>query len=142
MAGLLLIGVLVLVIALYLAERFLKARAQARRLQDMNHRLGAVTARVDEQQAQKRARAQAREALTNVMPAINRPPLSLPGVPARPKPSCERPSPADHGTGGRNTGGRNTGGKSTGGRSTGSRPARRGGRTSDHPVRASERRGA
>ena len=137
MAGLLLVGVLVLVIALYLAERFLKARARARRLADMNDRLGAVTARVDKQQAQKRQRAQAREALTNVMPANNRPPLSLPGVPARSKPSCERPSSADHGTSGRNTGGR-----STGGRGTGSRLARRGGRTGDHPVRASERRGA
>jgi hypothetical protein len=123
MAGLLLVGVLVLVIALYLAERFLKARARARRLQDMNDRLGAVTARVDKQQAQKRERAQAREALTNVMPAINRPPLSLPGVPARAKPSCERPSSADHGSGGRPAG----------------RPARRGARTGDHPVRASER---
>jgi hypothetical protein len=132
MTGLLLAGVLILVIALYLAERFLKARAKARRLQDMNDRLGAVTARVDKQQAQKRERAQAREALTNVMPAISRPPLSLPGVPAQSKPSCERPSSADHGTGGRNTGGRNTG----------SRPARRGGRTGDHPVRASERHGA
>jgi len=136
MAGLLLVGVLVLVIALYLAERFLKARAQARRLHDMNDRLGAVTARVDEQQAQKRARAQAREALTNVMPAINRPPLGLPGVPARPKPSCERPGSADHGASSRNTGSRNTGGRGSGGR-----PARRSGRTGDHPVRASERPG-
>ena len=136
MTGLLLVGVVVLVIALYLAERFLKARAQARRRHEMNDRLSAATARVDEQQAQKRSQAQAREALTNVMPAIKRPPLSLPGVPAqspaRSKPSCERPSPADHGSGGR----------STGGRSTGSRLARRGGRTGDHPVRASERRGA
>lgn len=123
MAGLLLVGVLVLVIALYLTERFLKARARARRLQDMNDRLGAVTARVDKQQAQKRERAQAREALTNVMPAIKRPPLSLPGVPARAKPSCERPSSADHGSGGRPAG----------------RSARRGARTGDHPVRASER---
>jgi hypothetical protein len=142
MAGLLLIGVLVLLIALYLAERLLKARAKARRLQDMNDRLGAVAARVDKQQAQKRERAQAREALTNVMPAINRPPLSLPGVPAQAKPSCERASSADRGTGGRNTGSRSTGGKSTGGHSTGGRPARRGGRTGDHPVRASERHGA
>ena len=127
MTGLLLVGVLVVLIALYLAERFLKARAQARRLQEMNDRLGAVTARVDEQQARKRAQSQAREALTNVMPAINRPPLSLPGVPApgpaRAKPACERPSSADHGSGGRPA----------------ARPARRGGRTGDHPVRASER---
>lgn len=124
MVGLLLVGVIVLVIALYLAERFVKARAQARRLQEMNDRLSAATARVDEQQAQKRARAQAREALTNVMPAINRPPLSIPGMshgPAQSRPSRERP-----GTGERKA----------------ARPARRGGRTGDHPVRASERHGA
>jgi type II secretory pathway pseudopilin PulG len=115
MAGLLIVGVVVVVIALYLAERFLKARAQARRLEEMNERLGAVTARVDEQQAEKRAASRASAELTNVMPAINRPPLSLPGVPphgkARAKPSRER-------------------------------PARHGGRTGDHPVRTSERRGA
>jgi len=137
MAGLLLVGVVVVLIALYLAERFLKARAQARRLREMNDRLGAVTARVDEQQAQKQARATASAALTNVMPAINRPPLSLPGMPAhgpaRAKPSCDRPGSADHGTGGRGTGGR---------------AARRGARTGDrslsgdHGVRASERHGA
>jgi hypothetical protein len=124
MAGLLLVGVVVLVIALYLAERFLKARAQARRRHEMNDRLEAATARVDEQQAKKRAKETASAALTNVMPAINRPPLSLPGVetggPARSKPSCERPGTGEHKTG---------------------RLTRRG-RTGDHPVRASKRRGA
>ncbi len=136
MAGLLIVVVVVALIALYLAERFLKARAQARRLQDMNDRLGAVTARVDRQQAKKRSQAQAREALTNVMPAINRPPLSLPDVPspgqARSKPSRDRPSSADHGSGDRPAG----------------RPARRAARTGDpsgsgdHRVPATERRGA
>ncbi len=124
MTGLLLVGVVVLVIALYLAERFLKARAQARRLHEMNDRLSAATARVNEQQAQKRAKERASAALTNVMPAINRPPLSLPGMephgPARSKPSR----------------GRGTGEHKT------ARPARRGGRTGDHQVRASQRRGA
>jgi hypothetical protein len=130
MAGLLLVGVIVVLIALYLAERYLKARAQARRLREMNDRLGAVTARVDQQQAKKHAQAQASAALTNVMPAINRPPLSLPGVPARgparSKPSRERPGATDHGSGSRPAG----------------RSGRRGGRTGDHPVRASERHGA
>ena len=133
MTGLLLVGVAVLVIALYLAERFLKARARARRLREMDGRLSAATARVDEQQAKKRATAKASAALTNVMPAINRPPLSLPGMepagPARSKPSSERPGSADHGTASPATGSRPG-------------PARRGGRTGDHPVRASERRGA
>ena len=135
MTGLLLVGVVVvLVIALYLAERFLKARAQARRRLEMNDRLEAATARVDVQQARKRAQARASAELTNVMPAINRPPLSLPGMetpgPARSKPSRERPGAADH---------------AAGSPATGSRPgraARRGGRTGDHPVRASEQRGA
>ena len=126
MTGLLLVGVVVLVIALYLAERFLKARAQARRLHEMNDRLSAATARVDEQQAQKRAKEKASAELTNVMPAINRPPLSLPGMethgPARSKLSRGRPP----GTGEHKA----------------ARQARRGGRTGDHPVRASERHGA
>ena len=124
MTGLLIVGVVAVVIALYLAERFLKARAQARRRQEMNDRLSAATARVDQQQAQKRAKEKASAALTNVMPAINRPPLSLPGVPAdgpaRSKPSRERP-----GTGERKA----------------ARAARRGGQTGDHPVRTSERSG-
>jgi type II secretory pathway pseudopilin PulG len=125
MTGLLLVGVVVLVIALYLAERFLKARSQARRLHEMNDRLAAATARVDQQQAQKRAKEKASAALTNVMPAINRPPLSLPGAepdgPARSKPFRGRSGTGEHKT---------------------ARPARRGGRTGDHPVRASDRHGA
>jgi type II secretory pathway pseudopilin PulG len=130
MAGLLIVGVVVAVIALYLADRFIKARAQARRLRDMDGRLAAAAARVDEQQAEKRAVARASAELTNVMPAINRPPLSLPDMPARgparSKPSCERPAPADHGTHSPATG----------------RPGRRGGRTGDHGSRPSERSGA
>ena len=122
MTGLLIVGVLVLVIALYLAERLLKARAQARRRQEMDDRLSAATARVDEQQAQKRAKEKASAELTNVMPAINRPPLSLPGMeagdPAQAKPSRDRPGTGEH--------------KSA-------RSGRRSGRTGDHPVRPSER---
>jgi type II secretory pathway pseudopilin PulG len=115
MAGLLIVVVVVAVVALYLADRFLKARAQARRLREIDNRLTAAAARVDEQQAEKRAAARASAALTNVMPAISRPPLSLPGVPdrgpGRPKPSCER-------------------------------PGRRAGRSGDHGPRPSERSGA
>jgi hypothetical protein len=123
--GLLLVGVVAVVIALYLAERFLKARAQARRLHEMNDRLTAATVRVDEQQARKQAKEKDSAALTNVMPAINRPPLSLPGVetrgPARSKPSRGRSGTGEHKT---------------------ARPSRRGGRTGDHQVRPSERHGA
>ncbi len=130
MAGLLIVGVVAAAIALYLADRFLKARAQARRLREINDRLTAAAARVDEQQAQKQAQARASAALTNVMPAINRPPLSLPGVPARgparARPSCERPAPAEHGTHSPAAG----------------RPGRRAARTGDHGPRPSERHGA
>jgi len=125
MADLLIVGVVVTVILLYLADRAIKARAQARRLQELNERLDAAAARVDEQQAERHAAARASDALTNVMPAIKRPPLSLPGLapheqpnhgqpnhgPVRAKPGCER-------------------------------PARRGGRTGDHPARPSQRSGA
>jgi hypothetical protein len=125
MTGLLLVGVVAVVIALYLAERFLKARAQARRLHEMNDRLTAATARVDEQQARKQVKEKASAALTNVMPAINRPPLSLPGVETR-DPARSRPSRGRSGTGEHKT----------------ARPSRRGGRTGDHQVRPSERHGA
>jgi len=125
MAGLLIVGVVVTVILLYLADRAIKARAQARRLRELNERLDAAVARVDARQAERRAAARASDALTNVMPAIKRPPLSLPGLaphgqpnhgqpshgPARAKPACDR-------------------------------PARRGARTGDHPARPSERSGA
>jgi len=120
MAGLLIVGVVATVFLLYLADRAIKARAQARRLRELNERLDAAAARVDERQAERRAAARASDALTNVMPAIKRPPLSLPGLapqgqpnhgPARAKPACDR-------------------------------PARRGPRTDDHPARPSERSGA
>jgi hypothetical protein len=103
----------VLLVLLYLAERVVKARARARRLQSMSDRLVAATDRVDRQQEERRAQARDSAALTSVMPAIERPPLSLPGVAARggarPKPACERPGQPDHG----------------------SRPARRGGRAGE-----------
>jgi hypothetical protein len=125
MAGLLFVGVVATVILLYLADRVIKARAQARRLRELNERLDVAAARVDERQAERRAAARASDALTSVMPAIKRPPLSLPGLaphdepdhgqpnhgPARAKPGCDR-------------------------------PARRGTRTGDHPARPSERSGA
>jgi hypothetical protein len=102
MVDLLIAGaVAVLLPVLYLAERVIKARSRARRLQSMSDRLVAVAARVDHQQEELRAEARASTELTSVMPAIKRPPLSLPGVEprgaARPKPACERPGPQDHG---------------------------------------------
>jgi hypothetical protein len=69
------------VIAAYAADRVWKARTQIRRLHKMNNRLGAATARADRQQEQLVAREQASAELTAFIPAINRPPGSLPGVP-------------------------------------------------------------
>ena len=56
----------------------MKARAQVRRLRTMTDRLTAATARADEEQEQRQAADQASAALTSVMPAIKRPPLSAP----------------------------------------------------------------
>jgi hypothetical protein len=44
----------------------------------MSDRLAAATARAEEQQEQRQAADQASAALTSVMPAINRPPLTVP----------------------------------------------------------------
>jgi type II secretory pathway pseudopilin PulG len=130
MAGLLIVGVVATVILLYLADRVIKARAQARRLREMDERLAAAAARVDEQQAERRAEARASAALTNVMPAIKRPPLSLPGLTPQGQANHGQPNHGqpNHGTARAKPGCE--------------RPARRGARTGDHPARPSERRGA
>jgi hypothetical protein len=79
MTGLLVLGVLVAVLLLCAADRMLKARVRARRLRQMSERLAAAAARAEKQQAEREATAAASAALTAVMPAINRPPLTLPG---------------------------------------------------------------
>src|SRR5689334_18495354 len=111
----------VLLVLLYLAERVIKARARARRLQSVGDRLVAAAARVDQQQEERRAQVRASAALTSVMPAIKRPPLSLPGVAAtggaRPTPACERAGQPDHGA----------------------HPARRSGRAGEHATRGDGR---
>ncbi|HEY1639379.1 MAG TPA: hypothetical protein VGG35_01715 [Streptosporangiaceae bacterium] len=73
------------VIAVYAADRVWKARTQIRRLHKMNDRLAAATARADRQQVQLAAREQASAELTAFIPAISRPPSSLPAVPGRRK---------------------------------------------------------
>lgn len=80
------------VLVLYAADRVVKARAQVRRLRTMSDRLAAATARADERQEQRQATAQASAALTSVMPAIKRPPLTLPGVPPH---GAARETPGD-----------------------------------------------
>jgi hypothetical protein len=93
MVGLLVVGAFVLLALLYVADRLIKARARARRLRSLNDRLEAAAERVDQQQAARQQEARASAALTSVMPAIKRPPLSLPGMPA-PGPSGGPGQPA------------------------------------------------
>jgi hypothetical protein len=74
--ALLVAGSVSVAVVLYGMDRAVKARARARRRREMTGRLAAATARADEQQEQRQAAEQAGAALTSVMPAINRPPLT------------------------------------------------------------------
>jgi hypothetical protein len=76
--ALLIVGVVVAVPVLYAADRIIKAQARARRIRTMSERLDAVTVRADKQHERKQQVARASAELTSVMPAISRPPLSLP----------------------------------------------------------------
>jgi hypothetical protein len=97
---LLLIGIVVMVLALYAADRLRKARSQLRRLREMSDRLTAATVRGEEQHEQRQTAKQASQALTSFMPAIQRPPSDLPGVSppgaARPRAGRDRSGPRDH----------------------------------------------
>lgn len=99
MVGLFVGGFVGAVLVLYAVDRILKARAQARRLRRMSDRLAAAAARSEEQQEQRQAAAQASAALTSVLPAIQRPPLTLPGEPPhraeRHKTGCKHTGPQD-----------------------------------------------
>jgi hypothetical protein len=79
--ALLIVGVVVVVAVLYAADRFIKARAQTRRLRTMSERLDAATKRTDKKIQRRLEVARASTELTSVIPAINRPPLSLPDEP-------------------------------------------------------------
>jgi hypothetical protein len=81
MAELLVLVVLAGVVLLYAVERTRKLRARARQMSAMNERLDVAAAKVDEQQVRRQARVRASAELTSVLPAIKRPPLTLPGVP-------------------------------------------------------------
>jgi hypothetical protein len=89
-----LIGIVCVILALYGADRLVKARRRARRRQSMTDRLDAATVRVEEQIEQRQAAEQAGQALTSFMPAIQRPPSDLPDLaphaPARPRTGRER----------------------------------------------------
>lgn len=112
------------VLVLYGADRVLKARAQVRRRRTMSDRLAAAVTRAEDQQEQRQAAAQASAALTSVIPAIKRPPLTLPGEPshgaARPRAGCERTGRQDHGS---------------------AHASRRPSRTGEHPARSADRPG-
>lgn len=80
MADLLILGVIVAIGVLYVADRAVHARVQVRRLRRMSERLAAATAKAEEQQAERQAADAASAELTSVMPAINlRLPVALPG---------------------------------------------------------------
>lgn len=70
---------------LYLVDRVVKAHARARRLRRMSRRLAAATARAEKQQERRENEARASVALTSVIPAIKRPPLSMPEEPGNPE---------------------------------------------------------
>jgi len=79
--ALLIVGVVVAVPVLYAADRFIKAQARARRMRTMSERLNAATKRTDKKIQRRLEVARASAELTSVIPAINRPPLSLPDEP-------------------------------------------------------------
>ena len=83
MTGWLVFGILMALFLCYAADRVLQARVRARRLRRMTERLAAATARAEEQQVARAAEAEASAALTSVLPAIKRPPLTLPGPASR-----------------------------------------------------------
>lgn len=89
MTGLLLVGFAAALLAAFAADRLVKALAQARRQRTMRARLAAAAARAEEQQRRRQASVQASKALTSVIPAIQRPPLTIsglqPGASARPR---------------------------------------------------------
>jgi hypothetical protein len=81
------------VVAGWAVDLVLRARARGRRLRVMSERLAAATARAEEQHQRRQATAHASRELTSVIPAINRPPLSVPGMPSRGAGSPADPPP-------------------------------------------------
>lgn len=71
MTLLLVVAFIVLVIGLFAADHVIKVKIQRRRRQVMEERLVAAAAKTDEKVEQQRRAAQAREALTSVMPSIH-----------------------------------------------------------------------
>ncbi len=84
MPFLLISAVLAAVILLYITDRAIKACARVRRYRAMSDRLDAAAARTEVQQGRRKRSEAAGAALTSVIPAINWPPLALPGVTKQP----------------------------------------------------------
>ena len=97
MSALLIVGVVIAVPVLYAADRVIKARSQARRKAAMSERLAVAAARGEKQHERRQQAAKASAALTSVMPAINRPPLTLPADPAQAPPANGEPAHPDVG---------------------------------------------
>ena len=93
MFALLIVGVVVAVPVLYAADRIIKAQARARRLRTMSERLTAATARADKQHERQQEVTEASAELTSLMPAINRPPLTLPDDPGPDQAGSDEPVP-------------------------------------------------
>ena len=94
MAELLIIVVAAAALVLYAVDRARKLRARARQMSGMNDRLAAAAAKIDEEQRRKRARVTASAELTSVMPAIKRPPLTIPGMAGHGPGADEEAAPA------------------------------------------------
>jgi len=71
MTLLLVVAFIVLVTLLFAADRAIKTHVQRRRRRLMEERLTVAKAKADEKVDQQRRAAQAREALTSVMPGIH-----------------------------------------------------------------------
>ena len=101
MVALLIAGFAGAVLVLYATDLILRARARARRLRAMGDRLAAATARAEQQEERRQAVARASEQLTSVLPAIKRPPLTVPGMrshrAARRGTGHDRPGQQEHG---------------------------------------------
>lgn len=119
MTVLLLAGFAGALLVAFAADRAVKALVRARRRRAMSARLAAAAVRAEEQQVQRKASVQASKALTAVIPAIQRPPLTIPGVPPR---ASGRPKNRTQ----------NTGPQAT-------HPGRKPARTGEHHVRPADR---
>ena len=93
MFALLIVCVVVVVPALYAADRIIKAQSRAHRLRTMSERLDAATVRAEKQHERRQQVARASAELTSVMPAISRPPLSLPDEAAADEAAADAPGP-------------------------------------------------